>query len=401
MHCEFPLGEGFYYVGGSDRRLALFENIYPLENGASYNSYLFLDDKTILIDTVDESVAKVFFENVEFLLSGRPLDYLVINHMEPDHAATIGDLVLRHPETTLVMSAMAATFLKNFFPRLQANIQTVADGDSLITGQRVFHFMSAQMVHWPEVMFTYEETTATLFSADAFGTFGALNGNVVEDGTLFEKEHLAEARRYYANIVGKYGTNVNNALTKASSFEFKRIAPLHGPIYEGNLSAPLAYYAKWANYEPEDKDGVLIAYASIYGGSANAAEVFANKLAKKGVRNIRIYDVSKTDSSVLVGEAFRVRHIALFSSSYNAGVFQKMEDYLHDLSHHMVKNRVFAVVENGSWAPSASKSIHAIIDSLPGVSFLPTTFTIKSALKDEQLDLLDKLADEMIASLKA
>ena len=401
MHCEFQLDENFFYVGGSDRRLALFENIYPLENGASYNSYLFLDDKTVLVDTVDSSVSKVFFENVEHLLSGRALDYLIINHMEPDHAATIEDLILRHPETTLVMSAMAANFLKNFFPNLKAHIQTVGDGETIITGKRTFTFMTAQMVHWPEVLFTYEESSGTLFSADAFGTFGALSGNVVEDGSLFEKEHLSEARRYYANIVGKYGLNVNNALKKASAFPFKRIAPLHGPVYEGNLSSLLAYYSKWANYEPEDKEGVVIAYASIYGGTANAADIFATKLAKKGVKNIKVYDVSKTDSSVLVGECFRVKHIALFSSSYNAGVFQKMEDFLSDLSHHVVKNRVFAVVENGSWAPSASKSIHAIIDNLPGATFLPTTFTIKSVLKEEQYDLLDTLADEMVASLKA
>ncbi|MBP5091286.1 MAG: FprA family A-type flavoprotein [Bacilli bacterium] len=401
MHCEFPLDEGFYYVGGSDRRLALFENVYPLENGVSYNSFLFLDDKTVLLDTVDQSISKVFFENVEHLLSGRALDYLIIDHMEPDHASTIADLVLRHPETTLIMSAMASTMLKNFFPRLQANIQTVTDGDSIFTGKRTFHFMTAQMVHWPEVIFTYEESTATLFSADAFGTFGALSGNIIEDGSSFEKEHLSEARRYYANIVGKYGVNVSNALVKASAFPFKRIAPLHGPIYEGNLSAILAYYGKWANYEPEDKEGVLIAYASIYGGTENAAEIYANRLAKLGVKNIKMYDVSKTDSSYLVGESFRVRHIALFSSSYNAGVFQKMEDYLTDLSHHLVKNRVFAVVENGSWAPSASRSIHAIIDSLPGVSFLPTTFTIKSTLKEDQLDLIEKLAAETLASLKA
>ena len=401
MHCEYPLDEGLYYVGGSDRRLALFENIYPLENGVSYNSYLFLDDKTVLLDAVDESVAKVFFENVEHLLSGRALDYLIVNHMEPDHAGTIADLILRHPETTLIMSAMAATFLKNFFPRLQANIQTVGDGDSVFTGKRTFHFMTAQMVHWPEVLFTYEETTATLFSADAFGTFGALSGNIVEDGSSFEKENLSEARRYYANIVGKYGVNVVNALKKATQFPFKRIAPLHGPVYEGDLSSPLAYYEKWATYQPEDKEGVVIIYASIYGGGANAADVFANMLAKKGVKHIKMYDVSKTDCSVLIGESFRVKHIALFSASYNAGVFQKMEDYLHDFAHHMIKDRVFALVENGSWAPSASKGIHGIIDALPGISFLPTTLTIKSTLKEDQLDALETLADQMVASLKA
>ena len=399
MHCEFPLDEGFYYVGGSDRRLALFENIYPLENGASFNSYLFLDEKTVLLDTVDEAVSKVFFENLEFLLAGRPLDYLIVDHMEPDHAANIGELLLRYPNVTIVTSQMASMFLKNFFPNLKCNVQVVKEGDTLNTGKRTFRFIAASMVHWPEVIMTYEETTKTLFSADAFGTFGALSGNVVECGCKFVKKHLAEARRYYANIVGKYGVQVTGVLKKAATLDIARIAPLHGPVYEGHLDEIIDVYAKWAAYEPEDEDGVLIVYGSIYGGTANAAEVLAKELALRGVKNIALYDVSKTDSSVLVGEAFRVGTILLLSSTYNLGVFQKMEDYLHDLASHLIKNRTFGIVENGSWSPAAAKCMHAILDPLPGNKFLEKTFTIRSVAKEEQLADLKELADQALATL--
>ena len=298
MHNVTKISEGFYYIGGSDRRLELFENVYPIPNGASYNSFLYLDEKTCVLDTVDSSVSELFFENVEFLLNGRPLDYLIVDHMEPDHAANIGNLCLRHPETTVVVNAMSKKFLMNFFPNLKNNLLVVKEGDKLSIGKHTFTFVMAPMVHWPEVMFTYEITEKVLFSADAFGTFGALSGHIFADSSNFDRLYLDEARRYYTNIVGKYGDQVLAVL--AANIEIKTICPLHGPIYRGNLNYIINPYMAWASYTPEDKNAVMVAYSSVYGGTANCAEILATKLAEKGVKNIVVYDVSKTDASYLI-----------------------------------------------------------------------------------------------------
>ena len=397
MHNEIRISDGLYYIGGSDRRIHLFENVYPLENGASYNSYLYLDEKTLVLDTVDRAVGDVFYDNLNFLLGDRKLDYLVVNHMEPDHAANIGELLLRHPETTIVINAMAQKFLLNYFPEITANFLIVKEGDTLNIGKHTFTFVFAPMVHWPEVMMTYETTEKILYSADAFGTFGALNGDIYASPKNFD---IAEARRYYTNIVGKYGDQVVAVLKKAATIEISMICPLHGPIHRGNLNPLLGYYQNWATYTPDDPDGIMIAYSSVYGDTANAAEILASKIVAKGARNVVIYDVSKTDSSVLVAEAFRVKTICLCATTYNAGVFVKMEDFLHDLANHKIRYRTIAFVENGSWAPAAKSNMKRILDGLEGMTYLEDSLTIASSLKKEQLPALEKIAEAVVASVR-
>ncbi len=397
MHNEVKISEGLYYVGGSDRRLALFENVYPLENGASYNSYLYLDEKTLLLDTVDRSVSDVFYGNLEFLLGKRKLDYLIVNHMEPDHAANIGELLLRHPETTIVINPMAQGFLLNFFPDIKAKFLLVNEGDKLSIGKHEFTFVMAPMVHWPEVMMTYELTEAVLYSADAFGTFGALNGDIYASPKNFD---LDEARRYYTNIVGKYGPQVLEVLKKALDIPINMICPLHGPIHRGNLNPLLGAYGCWASYTPEDPDGVMIAYSSVYGDTALAAEILAKKIVERGLRNVVVYDVSKTDSSYLVAEAFRVGTILLCATTYNAGVFVKMEDFLHDLANHKIMNRTIGFVENGSWAPAAKANMKRILSDLEGIDYIDESLTIASALKESQLAGLDAIVESVVARLR-
>lgn len=399
MHCERKISDSFYYVGSSDRRLALFENVYPIPNGVSYNSYLYLDDKTVLLDTVDSSVSDVFYENIEFLLNGRKLDYLIINHMEPDHAANIGELTLRHPEVTIVVNPMSKKFLFNYFPEIKNQILVVKEGDKLNIGKHTFTFVMAPMVHWPEVMFTFEISEGVLFSADAFGTFGALNGNIFASSSTFTKEYIAEARRYYTNIVGKYGDQVANVLKKAAGIDIKMICPLHGPIYKDNLNFILNPYMNWATYNVEENDAVMICYSSVYGGTKNAVDVLEKLLSEKGVTNIVTYDVSKTDSSYLIAEAFRVKTIVLASTTYNAGVFVKMEDFLHDLAAHKIRNRTFAFIENGSWAPSARLGMKNILKDLQGTTFIEESVTLTSRIKPNQEEDLDKLAEKIVSSL--
>lgn len=400
MHNEIQISDGFYYIGGSDRRIHLFENVYPLTNGVSYNSYIYLDEKTCVLDTVDHSVSDVFYENIEHLLNGRPLDYLIVNHMEPDHAANIGELCRRYPEAKVVVNALSRKFLLNFFPNFKNEIVIVKEGDKLSIGKHTFTFVMAPMVHWPEVMMTYEVSEKVLFSADAFGTFGALSGNIFADAMNFDRLYLDEARRYYTNIVGKYGDQVLAVLKKAAGIEIKTICPLHGPIYRGNLNYIINPYLSWASYTPEDKDGVMIVYSSVYGGTANCCDVLASKLAAKGVKNLVMYDVSKTDSSYLIAESFRVKTIVLAATTYNAGVFVKMEDFLHDLANHKIRNRTFAIIENGSWAPNAKASMKSIIGNLEGATFLEPSLTINSTLKDSQLANLEAIAEAVVASIR-
>lgn len=400
MHCETQLDKDFFFIGGSDRRIHLFENVYPLVNGVSYNSYLYLDEKTVLLDTVDRSISGVFYENLEFLLGSRKLDYLIVNHMEPDHAANIGDLLLRHPETTIVLNAMSAKFFHNFFPNLNAKLQIVKEGDSLSSGKRTFTFIMAPMVHWPEVMFTFETTGRVLFSADSFGTFGALSGNIYADETNFDKLYLDDCRRYYTNIVGKYGDQVMAALAKTNKLDVKMICPLHGPVYQNNLNFVLTRYAKWATYTPEDPEGVMIVYSSVYGDTANVCDILAKDLAEKGVRNLVMYDVSKTDCSYLISEAFRVKTIVLAATTYNAGVFIKMEDFLHDFANHKIRNRTLAFIENGSWAPAAKSAMQSILSPLKGITYLEKSMTIVSSIKEEQLKDVELLAESLIASMR-
>ena len=401
MHQERKITEDMWYIGGNDRRLAKFENCFPIPEGISYNSYLVLDEKTILLDTVDHAVEKVFFESLEYLLAGRPLDYVIVNHMEPDHAATLEDLLLRHPETSVIGNAKTFNMIRQYFDvNLQGRVKEVREGDVLTTGRHTFRFVMAAMVHWPEVMVTYDETDKALFSADAFGTFGALNGNLYADEIDFEVTGLPEARRYYANIVGKYGVQVQTLLNKVAGFDLGMICPLHGPVWRvpKKIGWYIEKYSKWATYTPEDKE-IVIFYASVYGDTENAAQVLAGMLGDLKVRRIRMYDVSVTDVSYLVSEAFRASHLVFAATTYNAGLFPAMENLLSDLKAHNLQNRTVTLIENGSWAPMANKKMLEYFTGMKNVTVLEKQVSVKSALKEAQRADLQAIAEELAAAV--
>ena len=399
MYNVMQINDDVTYVGASDRKLALFEAVYPLVNGVSYNSYLVNDEKTVLLDTVDRSVSGVFFENIAHVLDGRKLDYVIVNHMEPDHAATLGELVLRYPEVKIVTNAKVVAMTKQFFDfDVDARVQVVAEGDTFSTGKHTFTFAMAPMVHWPEVMVTFDTTDGILYSADAFGTFGALAGNVFADEVDFENKWLDEARRYYTNIVGKYGPQVQMALKKALALDIKMICPLHGPIWRENIAWFVDKYNKWSTYTPEDNT-VLIAYASIYGGTENAANILASELAKKGIKNIAMTDVSVTHPSYIISEAFRCSHIVFAAPTYNAGIFTPMETLLLDLAAHNLQNRTVAFIENGSWAPISAKLMGDIVAKMKNMTVLASKATLKSTVKDAQREELKTLASEIAETL--
>ena len=401
MYCVKKMTDDLYWVGGSDRRLALFENVYPIPNGVSYNAYLLLDEKTVLLDTVDRSIADLFFENVAHVLNGRKLDYVIVNHMEPDHCAVLQDLVLRYPEVKIVCNAKTVTMIRNFFTfDIDSRAVIVKEMDTLCTGRHTFAFVMAPMVHWPEAMVSYDATTKTLFSADAFGTFGALNGNLYADEVNFKTEYLADARRYYTNIVGKYGTQVQALLKKAAAIEIETICPLHGPVWRKDIAWFLDKYVHWATYQPEET-AIVIAYASVYGNTENAANILAGMLADKGVRNVKVYDVSATHPSYIISECFRASHLVFLSTTYNAGMFVNMENLVHDIVHHNLQNRTIALVENGSWAPTAAGLMRAEFQKLKNCTILDEGVSIRSSLKEDQLAQMEALADALVASMPA
>ena len=401
MYCVKKMTDDLYWVGGSDRRLALFENVYPIPNGVSYNAYLLLDEKTVLLDTVDRSIADLFFENVAHVLNGRKLDYVIVNHMEPDHCAVLQDLVLRYPEVKIVCNAKTVTMIRNFFTfDIDSRAVIVKEMDTLCTGRHTFAFVMAPMVHWPEAMVSYDATTKTLFSADAFGTFGALNGNLYADEVNFKTEYLADARRYYTNIVGKYGTQVQALLKKAAAIEIETICPLHGPVWRKDIAWFLDKYVHWATYQPEET-AIVIAYASVYGNTENAANILAGMLADKGVRNVKVYDVSATHPSYIVSECFRASHLVFLSTTYNAGMFVNMENLVHDIVHHNLQNRTISLVENGSWAPTAAGLMRAEFQKLKNCTILDEGVSIRSSLKEDQLAQMEALADALVASMPA
>ena len=399
MHCVKQITSDMYWVGGSDRRLALFENVYPIPRGVSYNAYLTLDEQTALFDTVDKAVSEVFFENIAHLLNGRKLDYLVVNHMEPDHAATMHELVLRYPEVKIVTSAKAVQMIKNYFTfDIMSRVQVVKEGDTLCTGRHTYAFMMAPMVHWPEVMVSYDTVDRILYSADAFGTFGALDGNIFADEVNFETECLDEARRYYTNIVGKYGTQVQALLKKAAAIDIQMICPLHGPVWRKHVDWFIEKYQKWSTYTPEES-AVMVAYASVYGHTENLANIIASKLADAGVRNVKMYDVSVTHASYIVSEAFRVSHIVFASTTYNAGIFVNMENTLHDIVAHNLQNRTIAIVENGSWAATSGGLMRQLLSKLKNCTVLEDTVSLKSALKAEQMGDVDALVGAILDTM--
>lgn len=392
MYCTRSVTNDLYWVGGDDRRLAMFEGVYSVPDGVSYNSYLLLDEKTVLFDTVDQAVESVFMENVEHVLDGRKLDYLVVQHMEPDHSATIRTLMLQHPEAVVVCNKKTEVMMKQFFGAgFDVKTRIVAEGDVLKTGKHEFTFLMAPMVHWPEVMVTYDLTEKTLFSADAFGTFGALNGALFADEVDFFSDYLKEARRYYTNIVGKYGTQVQALLKKASTVEIEMICPLHGFVWRKNIGDYLVKYQQWSRYEPE-VTGVMIAYASVYGNTENAANILACKLRERGIKTT-MFDVSVTASSEIVAASFEYSHLVFASTTYNAGIFITMDELLRDLASHNLQNRTVAFIENGSWAATSGKLMKEIIGTLKGMTVLEQTVSIKSALNGQQLTDVDALVE--------
>lgn len=399
MYNVRNITDDLYYIGCSDRKLNLFENVYPVSKGMAYNSYFLNDEKTVLFDTVDKSCCEQFFENLNYVLGARKLDYMVVNHMEPDHCALIAEVVSQNPDVKIVCSAKTSQMLAQFFDMdLENRLLVVKEGDTLETGRHTFTFVMAPMVHWPEVMVTYDLTDKILFSADAFGTFGALNGNIYADEVDFERDYLDEARRYFINIVGKYGVQVQALLKKASGLEINMVCPLHGFIWRENIGWFVEKYDKWSSYTPED-NSVMIAYASVYGGTENAVEILAGELAKRGVKNIKIYNTSITHPSVILAEAFRCSHSVFASITYNMGIFSTMNHLIHELACHNFQNRTVALIENGSWALASGKLMAEEFGKMKNITMIEPPLSIKSTVKENNIEEIKELAGKIANSM--
>ena len=391
MYCVRKVTNDLYWVGANDHRLALFENCFPIPRGVSYNSYCLLDEKTVLFDTVDWSACRQLLENLAYVLDGRELDYLLVNHLEPDHAACIEEILLRHPKVKLISNEKAFMLMRQFGFHVDGHeCIEVKEGDTFSFGKHTVTFVGAPMVHWPEAMVTLDVTDGVLFSADAFGTFGALDGKLFADEVDFDRDCLDECRRYYTNIVGKYGPQVKAVLDKAAKLDIAMLLPLHGFVWRKDLDYILHKHLLWSTYQPEVR-GVLIAYASIYGDTESAANILACRLAEQGVP-VTMRDTSVVPLSSIVSDAFKYSHIVLASATYNMGVFICMEQLLHDLAAHKLANRRYAILENGSWSPAAGKGMEQIIEPLHWEK-VSDTLTVKSALRPDQVLQLDTLAD--------
>lgn len=399
MHCVRKITDDLYWVGGNDNRLALFENIHPIPKGVSYNSYLLVDEKTVLFDTVDWSICRQFLDNIKGVLGDRPLDYMVINHVEPDHAASIEEILIRYPEVKVVCTEKAVLFMQQFGFNIDGRAIVVKEGDTMSFGKHNVVYVTAPMVHWPEVMVTFDTTDGVLFAADAFGTFGALGGKLFNDEMDFDRDWLEEARRYYTNIVGKYGPHVQSLLKKAGGLDIKYICPLHGPVWRNNLGYFIDKYQKWSTYEPEEK-GVLIVYASMYGNTETAANYLATQLVEKGMTNVAVYDVSKTHVSYLISETFKYSHLVLASVTYNLNIFPPMHDYLVDMKALNLQKRTVALLENGSWAPQSGKLMRELLGQMKDMNILDPEISINSSMREEDGDSLAGLADSIIESMK-
>ena len=392
------ISEDLIYVGVSDHKLELFENVYPIPKGVSYNSYVLCDEKTVLMDCADILVCEQFIANVQAALEGKPLDYIVVQHMEPDHGATLEQVVEVYPEAKVVTNARAAGMIRQFFDfDIDGRLQLVNEGDTLNTGRHTLTFVNAPMVHWPEVMVTYDTTDKVLFCADAFGTFGALDGILYADEVDFDRDWLDEARRYYINIVGKYGVQVQGLLKKAAGLEIAMLCPLHGPVWRREIAYFVEKYDIWSRYEAEEK-GVLLVYGTIYGHTGAVCERLAAMLNERGIKTA-VYDASRTHASQLVSEAFRYSHLVLGASTYNNGIFTPIENLLADLKAHNFQNRKVSLVENGSWAPQSGKLMRAEMEGLKNMTLVGDTFSIKSAMKASQEEALVALADSIAATM--
>ena len=376
------------YIGVDDNKTKLFEGQYLIPNGISYNSYLIKSDKNIIMDTVDKVATDEWYKNIEEYLHGEKVDYLIVSHMEPDHAFNIETLANKYPNMKIIGNQMTFKFMSQFFniDNFDQRKIIVNEGETLTLGKSIFKFIMAPMIHWPEVMMTYYENEKILFTADAFGKFGALD---------HKEDWLCEARRYYFNIVGKYGIQVQNLFKKLNNIEIKTICPLHGPILKENIAYYKDKYKNWSSYKPED-EGILIAYASIHGNTANVAKELAAILTKKGVKNVVLRDLVNDDMSEAVEDAFRYDKMVLAASSYNAEVFPPMEHFLNHLKGKNFQKRKIGIIENGTWAPSAAKSMLDIINKMKDINLCNNIITIKSTLKESDLQLLDNMANELI-----
>lgn len=385
--------DNIFSVGFDNPAARRFESQYPLCNGMSYNSYLIVDTKIAIIDSVEKDGAPVWFANLDSVLGSRQPDYLVVQHMEPDHSGSIVKVLSRYPGLKIVATAQAIRMLGQFFPgeSFEGRTITVKEGDELDLGMHKLTFYSAPMVHWPEVMVTYDAGSRTLFSADAFGKFGAIQ---------YGGEWTPEARRYYINIVGRYGTQVQALLRKASTLAIDRIAPLHGPVLHAPLNEYFELYNKWSLYKPETT-GVLVAYASIYGGTAKAALMLAEKLRLAGLDSVMTIDLTSTDVSEAVAQAFRMSHTVLASPTYDAGLFPAMHDFLHHLTIKNFRNRTLAYIENGTWAPQAARRMQALTATLPGIVDVAPVVSIRSRLDETSKSALYELAQALVESVKA
>lgn len=402
MHNTRKINENIYWVGASNRIVNRFENMIPLTNGTSYNSYLILDEKTAIIDTVDASISDLFLENIEYLLAGRTLDYLVINHMEPDHCANIRNVLLRYPNVQIVGNLKTFKFLEQFYDDIETeNYYFVKEHDELSLGKHTLHFYFAPLVHWPEVMMCYEQYTKTLFSADAFGCFRALNGNIFADELDYMQVFLPELRRYYANVMGKFGVNMQAVLKKLATLEIKCIAALHGPIYrdEKTINLIMEKYQLWSTYTPERK-GVVIAYASMYGNTAQTVQILATMLAERGVRNIQIFDVSNTHFSDTIAYVFEYSNLIVATPTYNNGLYLPMHTFLQDLSDLNVANRKVSYISNVTWSGNPILQARKILEKNKNFEEVGSEFAIKSSMKKEQYAVLSQLADEIVISLE-
>lgn len=395
--------DNIYWVGGSDRRLNLFENLFPLANGVTYNAYLIVDEKTALLDTVDAAVGRQFFESLDAALDGRALDYLIVTHMEPDHAANIQELCRRWPDIKIVGNAKTFQFIGQFFGMdMEGRTVEVKEGDALPLGRHNLQFVMAPMVHWPEVMFAWESTEGILFSADAFGTFGGYGGNLFSDEVDYENLYLDEARRYYTNIVGKFGPQVLMALKKLEGKCPKMICSLHGPVLRGApIPLLMEKYGLWAAYQPE-KPGVVVAYTSMYGNTEAVAHRLAGLLADKGVQDIRVYDTAKTHYSHIIADIFKYGSLVLAAPTYNLHLHNSMEVLLRDITALNIQNRDVAVIGNGSWAPMAHTILHKTLEEdAKGWRFVAPPLLIRSAMTAQQLPELEEMADKLAATARA
>ena len=398
MFCTRQVTNDIFWVGADDRRLSLFEGVYAVPRGVSYNAYLVRDEKTVLFDTVDSTVSDRFFENLAHALDGRALDYVVVQHMEPDHSATLGLLLEKFPAATVVCNQKTAGMIRQFFGAdVTPRALLVKEGDTLSTGRHTFSFVMAPMVHWPEVMVTYDAADKILFSADAFGTFGALNGALFADEVDFFRDYLDEARRYYCNIVGKYGAPVQTLLKKAAGLDIAMICPLHGFVWRENLGEYIAKYDLWSRYQPEET-GVMIAYASIYGNTENAANVLACRLRELGVKT-EMFDVSVAPANEIIAAAFRCSHLVFASATYNGGIFVTMDALLRDLAAHGLQNRTVALMENGSWAPVCGKQMRALLETMKNFTFIEPQITLRGAPAEAQRAEIEALAQALKATI--